>query len=329
MLTSQRTTVVGVFEDRRQAQLAVEELKRVGFTDSQIGVITRNEDKASTTTAETSGSHVVEGAATGVAAGAGVGALWALGIAAGMLPAIGPVIVGGLLASVLASAAGGAAVAGIVGALIGLGIPEEEAQYYEGEVRGGRTLVTVSAGSRFNEATTIIQRHGGYDRSGQRATESTTSTGTSKSKRTAAGSAATTTGSGSGQTIQVHEEELHVRKQPVRTGEVKVHKEVTTEQKTIPVSVTREEVVVERHPASGTASSSDIRAGEEIRIPVMEEQVRVEKEAVVKEEVTVGKRKVKDTEQVSGTVRKELVEVEREGDVDVEDRASSKKGKRK
>jgi len=327
MQTSQRTTVVGVFEDRRQAQLAVEELKRVGFTDSQIGVISRNEDEVRTTTKETSGSHIVEGAATGVAAGAGVGALWALGIAAGMLPAIGPVIAGGLLASVLASAAGGAAVAGIVGALIGLGIPEEEALYYEGEVKGGRTLVTVSAGSRFNEATTIIQRLGGYDRSTQRAAESTTSTTTSKTKRAATASAATTTGSG--QTIQVHEEELHVRKQPVRTGEVKVHKEVTTEQKTIPVSVTREEVVIERHPASGTASSTDIRAGEEIRIPVMEEQVRVEKEAVLKEEVTVGKRKVKDTEQVSGSVRKEHVEVEREGQVDVDDRSSSKKGKRK
>jgi len=334
MQTSQRSTVVGVFEDRRQAQLAVEELKRVGFTDSQIGVITRDEDTAHTTTSEDSGSHVVEGAAAGVAAGAGVGALWALGIAAGMLPAIGPVIAGGLLASVLASAAGGAAVAGIVGALIGLGIPEEEAHYYEGEVKSGRTLVTVSAGSRFNEATTIIQRHGGYDRSTstQRAanytgTSATSTTSTSKTKRAATGSAATT--AGSGQTIQVHEEELHVHKQPVRTGEVKVRKEVTTEQKTIPVSVTREEVVVERHPASGTASSSDIRAGEEIRIPVMEEQVKVEKEAVVKEEVTVGKRKVKDTEQVSGSVRKEQVHVEREGDVDVNDRSSSRKDKRK
>jgi len=336
MQTSQRNTVVGVFEDRRQAQLAVEELKRVGFTDSQIGVITREEDSARSTTNEEGGSHVVEGAAAGVATGAGVGALWALGIAAGMLPAIGPVIAGGLLASVLASAAGGAAVAGIVGALIGLGIPEEEAHYYEGEVKSGRTLVTVSAGSRFNEATTIIQRHGGYDRSTstQRAANytgtsgtSTSTTSTSKTKRAATGSAATT--AGSGQTIQVHEEELHVQKQPVRTGEVRVRKEVTTEQKTIPVSVTREEVVVERHPASGKASSSDIRAGEEIRIPVMEEQVKVEKEAVVKEEVTVGKRKVKDTEQVSGTVRKEEVHVEREGEVDVNDRSSSRKDKRK
>lgn len=323
MQTSQRNTVVGVFEDRRQAQLAVEELKRAGFTDSQIGVISRNADVTSTTTDET-GSHVAEGAATGAAAGAGVGALWALGIAAGILPAIGPVIAGGLLTAVLASAAGGAAVAGIVGALIGLGIPEDEAQYYEGEFMEGRTLVTVSAGNRINDVKAIIQRHGGYDRSSQRTTDYEA---TSQSKAKRATTSGTTTGTG--QPIKVHEEQLNVHKQPVKTGEVRVRKEVTTEQKTIPVSVSREEVVVERHPASGTASSSDIHAGEEIRIPVMEEQVKVDKEAVVKEEVTVGKRKTQDTEKVSGTVRKEHVKVEREGDVDVNERSTTKKDKRK
>jgi len=68
---------------------------------------------------------------------------------------------------------------------------------------------------------------------------------------------------------------------------------------------------------SGQAASSDIRAGEEIRIPVKEEQVQVEKKPVAKEEVRVGKRQVQDTEKVEGTVRKEQVKVEREGDVDI------------
>jgi uncharacterized protein (TIGR02271 family) len=324
MQTSQRTTVVGVFKDRRQAQLAVEELKHVGFTDSQIGVISRDGDDTTSTTTEDSGSHAAKGAATGAAAGAGVGALWALGIAAGILPAIGPIIAGGVLTAVLASAAGGAAVAGIVGALIGLGIPEDEAEYYEGEVMEGRTLVTVTAGNRVSDVKAIIERHGGYDSSSQRTTDATTST-KNKTKR----SATTGTTAGSGQSIKVHEEQLHAHKQPVKTGEVKVRKEVTTEQKTIPVSVSREEVVVERHPVSGTACSSDIRSGEEIRIPVMEEQVKVDKDTVVKEEVTVGKRKKQDTEQVSGTVRKEHVKVEREGDVDVNERSTSKKDKHK
>src|SRR5215218_283492 len=142
-----RSVAVGVFEDRRHAQAAVDDLRRAGFREDQVGVIARDEAGRVSTTVETAGtgSMMAEGAATGALAGAGAGALWALGIAAGVLPAIGPVIAGGVLASVLASAAGGAAVAGIVGALIGLGIPEEEARYYEGEFKAGRTVVTVQA----------------------------------------------------------------------------------------------------------------------------------------------------------------------------------------
>ena len=55
-----------------------------------------------------------------------------------------------------------------------------------------------------------------------------------------------------------------------------------------------------------------------------EEQVRVEKTPVVKEEVTVGKRQVHETEQVGGTVRKEEVRVEKQGDVDVHSRGTTK-----
>src|SRR5262249_15997919 len=78
-------------------------------------------------------------------------------------------------------------------------------------------------------------------------------------------------------TIRLHEEQLKVTKQPVRAGEVEVRKEVHTENKTINVPVEREEVVIERRPASGTTTGGDIRA-EEIRIPVKEEKVNVSKE---------------------------------------------------
>jgi len=352
MNTSSRTTVVGVFHDRQHAQQAVAELKRAGFSEADIGVIARDDDKTATGTTGTSttgtsttgtgekGSHVAAGAATGVAAGAGVGALWALGIAAGMLPAIGPVIAGGLLASVLASAAGGATLAGIVGALIGLGIPEDEAQYYESEVKGGRTLVTVKASGQYNQALAIIKRFGGYDRSSQPASTSTTQSRASmpstaaRTTSTAPTVPAQTAGTMHTQTatsatgahahgsnadkLELREEQVEVHKQPVQTGEVKVRKEVVTEHKTIDVPVQREEVVIERHPVSGQASSADIGRGEEIRVPVSKEQVELEKKTVVREEVSVGKRQVQDTEHASATVRKEEAHVEREGDVNVQ-----------
>ena len=165
MTTARSTTAVGVFTDRRQAQQAVADLKRAGFRDDQIGVASKgHDDAASGTTAEKKGTRAAEGAGVGVAAGAGVGALWALGIVAGFLPAIGPVVAGGIFASILASAAGGAAIAGIAGALIGLGIPEEDAHYYESEFKSGRALVTVKADGRYDEAWAILSRNGAYSR---------------------------------------------------------------------------------------------------------------------------------------------------------------------
>jgi hypothetical protein len=165
MATQKHSTVVGVFHDPSHAQDAVRSLKQAGFREEQIGIVSH--DKGPPTgekTAAGKGSHMAEGAVAGVAAGAGVGALWALGIAASILPGIGPVIAGGLLASVLASAAGGAAIAGVVGALVGLGIPEDEAKYYEGEFKSGRTIVTVKADDRYDEAWSILHSHGAYNK---------------------------------------------------------------------------------------------------------------------------------------------------------------------
>lgn len=158
-----RNVVVGVFGDRTQAQRALDELRRAGFREEQLGVAARDATATTGATDLDSGTKAEEGAAVGALAGAGVGALWAIGIAAGMLPAIGPIIAGGTLAAILASAAGGAAVAGVVGALIGMGIPEEEAQYYETEFHAGRTLITVRTEGRNAEATSILNRCGAFD----------------------------------------------------------------------------------------------------------------------------------------------------------------------
>jgi len=314
-----RTTAVGVFENRAEAQKAVQELKRLGFRDDQIGVASREDEAHTKGTTADDKSYASEGAVAGVATGAGIGALWGIGIAAGLLPGIGPVIAGGTLAAVLASAATGAAVAGLAGALVGMGIPEEEAHYYETEFHSGRTVVSVRAENRYDEALAVLRRFGGYDMSTRETAMGTShaSRTTSKTERVTAPASAQTTASGT-RKVQVREEELHARKEAVETGEVRVHKEVHTEQRTIQVPVQKEEVVIERRPVTGNrASADDIRAGEEIRIPVREEQVHVEKRPVVKEEVTVGKRKVQDVETVSGTVRKEEVKVEKTGDVDV------------
>lgn len=163
-----RTTIVGVFPDRAQAQKAIAELKQAGFRDDEIGMTVRDEGAAELEIGRPrdeagNETYAGEGGAAGMAAGAGLGALWGLGIVAIGLPAIGPAIAGGALAAVLTSAVAGAAAAGIAGALIGLGIPKEEAEYYENEFKAGRTLVAVKTTTRQDEARGIIRQHGGYD----------------------------------------------------------------------------------------------------------------------------------------------------------------------
>ena len=173
-MATTRTTAVGAFENRAQAQQAVRELRQMGFREEDIGVAARHDEAAPAGTTEAPRTEAQgeetkagTGAAAGAAAGAGVGALWGIGVVAGALPAIGPVIAGGALAAVLASAASGAVVAGLAGALIGMGVPEEEAKHYEREFEAGRTIVTVQAEGRYDEAVATLRRCGAYDVSGQ------------------------------------------------------------------------------------------------------------------------------------------------------------------
>jgi uncharacterized protein (TIGR02271 family) len=114
--------------------------------------------------------------------------------------------------------------------------------------------------------------------------------------------------------IQLLSERLLVNKQRVNTGEVRVRKEVRTEQQNIQVPVTREELVIERAPVSESqAINREIGAGDEIRVPLSEERVEVEKRPVVREEVRVGKRAIEETRNVSDQTRHEELKVDRSG----------------
>src|SRR5205823_1149218 len=131
----------------------------------------------------------------------------------------------------------------------------------------------------------------------------------------------TRTGTGTqpvtGQRIQLLGEILRVHKERVSRGEVRLRKEVVTEQQNIEVPTTREELIVERIPGSGREAAGQVGSGDkEIRVPLSEERVRVEKKPVVNEEVQVGKRQVQDTKRVSDKVRHEELRSETEGDVD-------------
>jgi hypothetical protein len=161
MRTENRGTLVGVFERREDADRAVEELRRAGIRDEDIGFAVRGED-TTPVTEEAPGTAAGEGAATGMLTGGVLGGL--VGAAAsGLIPGFGPVIAAGILSTILGGAAVGAAAGGMLGALMGLGIPEEEARYYQSEFEAGRVIITVKASDRWDEADRTLRSHGAYD----------------------------------------------------------------------------------------------------------------------------------------------------------------------
>ncbi len=163
MAVQNRSTVIGVFEDRIQADRAVAELRQAGFRQDQIGVAMRHTDDGAVATTDEEGSHAESGALAGALTGLGLGALAGLGVLSGVIPVIGPAIAAGTLGVIMSNAAVGAGVAGLFGALIGAGLPEHEAKYYQGEFEAGRVIVTVHAGDRATEVAAILHRFEAYD----------------------------------------------------------------------------------------------------------------------------------------------------------------------
>ncbi|MFY9945322.1 MAG: YsnF/AvaK domain-containing protein [Exiguobacterium chiriqhucha] len=122
------------------------------------------------------------------------------------------------------------------------------------------------------------------------------------------------------QKLELHEERLLVNKERVQTGEVRVEKDVVEREERVDVEVEHDEVYVERRRVDGdreaTGHSFDATTDrDEIRVPVTEERVDVTKKDVVAEEIIVGKEKVKDTETVRETLRKEEAHIEGEDDL--------------
>jgi uncharacterized protein (TIGR02271 family) len=113
--------------------------------------------------------------------------------------------------------------------------------------------------------------------------------------------------------VQLKEEEVKVGKREVEYGGVRLRKIVRTETVQQPVELKREEIVIERVPTTGPAASpceADFK-GEELYVPLRREEAVVQKEAHVREEVRLGKRKEQETKTISETVRKEDVEIEK------------------
>jgi uncharacterized protein (TIGR02271 family) len=95
----------------------------------------------------------------------------------------------------------------------------------------------------------------------------------------------------------MNEEKVNVYKREVPHKEAALIKETVTEIKTMEVTLTYEELIVERRPPTEATTSQhelkpSVTTREEIKIPLKREEVEVKKEPYVKEEVAIKKRRM-------------------------------------
>src|SRR5437588_5269065 len=98
MTATPRTTIVGVFDSRPQAQHALDELRRAGFREGQVALVAKRPDQegievtdldAARAAQVTGESKAEEGAGAGAAVGAVAGGLMAL---PALIPGVGPIL---------------------------------------------------------------------------------------------------------------------------------------------------------------------------------------------------------------------------------------------
>lgn len=167
MMSAQRQGVVpAVFGSRGQAEAAIQELRRLGLTDQEIGVavpdpvhhrlaeqIVGHEDIV--------GEEEIKGAAAGFILGAPVGALAGIALSALVVGGLAPLGLGGILAGAYAGAVWGVVLGAEAGLTAKVRTEEEVAHWSEIPLSHTDILVVVRAGRLAREAHDIALRHGG------------------------------------------------------------------------------------------------------------------------------------------------------------------------
>ncbi|MCT7984362.1 DUF2382 domain-containing protein [Laspinema sp. A4] len=125
--------------------------------------------------------------------------------------------------------------------------------------------------------------------------------------------------------LKLYEERLVANKHREKTGEVLVSKRVVTERAKTAIPVENEKVVVEIREAIGTeqaltAGETAFKDTEIARVEVYQENADIHKEAFVREEVKIHKEVERNTVEAEETLRREELEVKREGNPIVEEK---------
>jgi hypothetical protein len=171
--------ITAVFDNRADAERALTELRSAGIPESAISLIGRPDESGDGEVGHEDGAS--KGSVVASVAGGGVaGAI--LGVAALAIPGVGPLVAAGAIAaSAVPTAAGiGAAVGATSGAIARMlsdhDVDGRDAEFYEGRIQAGGTLISVDASETGNAETVreILSRSGGHSHQSTEGTESAT-----------------------------------------------------------------------------------------------------------------------------------------------------------
>jgi uncharacterized protein (TIGR02271 family) len=113
-------------------------------------------------------------------------------------------------------------------------------------------------------------------------------------------------------TVPLLEERLNVSKQTM-DNKFTITKEPITEIKTVEVSVTHEEISIERRkPENGQTETSQkpITSREVIQIPINREEVKITKSPYIKDEIVIKKKPVTEVKEITEEVISERINTE-------------------
>ncbi len=106
-------------------------------------------------------------------------------------------------------------------------------------------------------------------------------------------------------TLRIKEEQLVLAKTWLQTGEVKIYRELLTEEKRFTVSAEYEELVIEKKiPASASSAHEDVPT-DVIRIRLSEEQINLTKHRVALEDVSIYKQQIEEIKRIEETLKME------------------------
>lgn len=166
--------LAGVFSDRDEAIEVVHQIRKLGLSENQIGLLTpdqtqtRPEVVVPVADTEDPGMGKAMGATVGGAVGAAGGATLGLAAATLMVPGVGPVLAFGLLGAALLGGTGaalGASVGENLEEELGEGIPHEDIYLYQEALRKGQSMVVAYAaeGEQAERVRALLKRGGARD----------------------------------------------------------------------------------------------------------------------------------------------------------------------